>query len=129
MRIVCPSCHAAYDVPDQVVARRRKLRCARCGADFNAAGSEPAVQPRPAPAQTPDVPRVLAAERRPAVIADPAPQPGPDKPAPRADVMAGWVASLALLVVMGWSAVNWREPIMQAWPAATRVYTVLGYVK
>ena len=129
MRIVCPSCHAAYDVPDQVVARRRKLRCARCGADFNVAGSKPAVQPRPAPAQTSDVPRVLAAEPRPAAIVDPATVPAPDKPAARAIVLAGWVASFALLGVMGWSAVNWRVPIMQVWPAATRVYAALGYVK
>ncbi len=129
MRIVCPSCHAAYDVPDQVVARRRKLRCARCGADFTAAGSEPAVQPRPAPAQTPDAPRVLAAEPRPAAIVDPAPRPGPDKPPARAGVVASWVASFAVLGMMGWSAVNWRVSIMQAWPAATRVYVALGYVK
>ncbi len=129
MRIVCPSCHAAYDVPDQVVARRRKVRCARCGADFNAAGSEPAVQPRPAPAQTPAAPRVFAAEPWP----EPPPELEPDEPPAvahaRASVAAAWVASLALLGVMGWSAVTWRGPIMQAWPASARVYAALGYVK
>jgi predicted Zn finger-like uncharacterized protein len=34
MRIVCPSCQSAYDVPPAVVAARRTLRCARCNADF-----------------------------------------------------------------------------------------------
>ena len=133
MRIVCPSCHAAYDVPDQVVARRRKLRCARCAADFTAAGSEPAVQPHPAPAQTPEAPRVLAAEPPPAAIVDPVKRPAPDKPPAasqaRAGVVAGWVASFALLGVMGWSAVTWRAPIMRAWPASARVYAALGYAR
>ena len=121
MRIVCPSCHAAYDVPDQVVARRRKLRCARCAADFTGAGSEPAVQPRPAPVQTPEAPRVLAAEPPPAAIMDTAKQPAPDKPPAASQPGPAWW--------QGWSAATWRAPITRAWPASARVYAALRYAK
>ncbi len=34
MRITCPSCQAAYDVPASVLAARRMLRCAKCAMNF-----------------------------------------------------------------------------------------------
>ncbi len=44
MRIVCPNCAAAYDVPDQVMAGPpRAFRCARCAHEWT-----PNAQPPPA---------------------------------------------------------------------------------
>jgi predicted Zn finger-like uncharacterized protein len=34
MKIVCPSCEAAYEVPEVVMTSRRKMRCARCGTEW-----------------------------------------------------------------------------------------------
>lgn len=34
MRIVCPSCSAAYDVPDSLVTAGRVVRCARCNSEW-----------------------------------------------------------------------------------------------
>ena len=67
MKIVCPSCQAQYEVPEVVLTSRRKMRCARCGAewvpgDAGAAGSL-------APATD--------AEIEP-LVAEPAPQPEPE---------------------------------------------------
>lgn len=64
MRIACPACAAAYEVPDRLLAGApRLLRCARCGASF----SLPA-QAAPAPAEPP-------AEPEPTAAASPPPQP------------------------------------------------------
>lgn len=79
MRIACPNCSAAYEVPDALLATGpRLLRCARCGTQFTAPGATPAPTapaaepPRPAPppeAATPPGP-------------PPAPQPAPARPPP-----------------------------------------------
>ncbi len=34
MRIVCPACSAAYDVPDALLDTPRPVRCARCGHEW-----------------------------------------------------------------------------------------------
>ena len=31
MRIVCPGCEAAYEVPEAMLSPGRTVRCARCG--------------------------------------------------------------------------------------------------
>ena len=65
MRIVCPSCQATYQVPDKLLSGPpRKVRCARCGADWL---PEPAAKPPAGPSAPPPD------------LAVPPPQP-PDKP-------------------------------------------------
>jgi predicted Zn finger-like uncharacterized protein len=45
MRIVCPSCQAAYEVPDKLLSSGpRKVRCAKCGGDWMAE-AEPEAAP------------------------------------------------------------------------------------
>lgn len=34
MRIVCPKCQAAYTVPDALIAPGKRVRCARCNAEW-----------------------------------------------------------------------------------------------
>ncbi len=150
MRIVCPNCDAAYEVPAPVMAARRTLRCARCGTQFAtgtadpppppgpAAGAEPApaaprVDDAPAPlrADAPAAPRTTEA---PATLRADAPRLGPGAgqagraPRVRVAVLAGWVLSLALIVAGLAAALSWRQGIVRAWPASTRIYTALGYV-
>jgi predicted Zn finger-like uncharacterized protein len=102
MRIVCPSCQSAYDVPPAVVAARRTLRCARCSADFVAeaeVGAEAeVVAPQPArpPAAPPAPP--AAPPRQPAafvslapLIEEPVPEviiPGMIMPAAQPDMLS-----------------------------------------
>ena len=50
MRIACPSCSAAYDLPEEQLAAGRAVRCARCGAKWT-----PVAQAQPALAATPIV--------------------------------------------------------------------------
>jgi predicted Zn finger-like uncharacterized protein len=51
MKIVCPACDAAYDVPPSVVSSQRKMRCARCAQDWvpREAAAEGVASPAPAP--------------------------------------------------------------------------------
>ncbi len=45
MRIDCPSCGAAYQVPDAVLAARRVVRCARCAKDWTPENLPPSLGP------------------------------------------------------------------------------------
>ena len=153
MRIVCPSCTAAYDVPASVIAAGRVLRCARCNTDFPAVantGDDAGVPSHPAPAADPGPPPVTT-EAAPAAIAPPRIMPAAlvrvdeaerllpsvgavaDRPPARTDrrrvaaVLGAWALSLAVLAAGTAAAIAWRAPIMHAWPASTRLYAAFGY--
>jgi predicted Zn finger-like uncharacterized protein len=102
MKIVCPSCDATYEVPETIVTSRRKMRCARCSADWvpadildaaraqqGAAASvaaAPEVAPAPPMAEAPavfeDAPELAAAG--PTLREPPLPEPAPEaEPVPR----------------------------------------------
>ena len=151
MRIVCPSCQAAYEVPEKLLGDApRKVSCARCGNTWVPtpsppppveAAAAPAVE---APASKPhDPPEPAGPELGlpppPPVLAEPAPPmvPRPEqKLVPPSEPRPGrgrvllaalaWVASLALLVGAGWAAVTWRAEIMALWAPSRRVFALLG---
>jgi hypothetical protein len=50
------------------------------------------------------------------------PAAAPAKTAP----VAGWAASIALLIILGAAAIVFRAQIMHAWPPSERVYAALG---
>lgn len=130
MHVLCPSCAAEYEIPE--LQRPRKLRCARCAAEWR-------VMPEPAPAAE----AVAEAPNMPA-IAEPAPEafavmPPPSRPlqaaAPiaRAPARHGidrigivwmvlWALSLLLIVAGLFALWHWRGPIEQAWPPSLRLY-------
>ena len=84
MKIVCPSCDAAYEVPEKVATSRRKMRCARCATEWVPADSlRPAVEEEAA-ALT-DVPVAAAASQE--VTAEHVPVPLPQE-APMAPAQA-----------------------------------------
>ena len=148
MRIVCPACTATYDVPEARLAPGRAVRCARCGTDWLPLDTDAPVLPLPVEASpdVPDFPSTFEPPRmfdRPSVsrapnaskppsasgpAAAPAPPPSFAARVRRADtaVLAGWVASLALLAALGWGGVKWRNDVMHAWPPSERLYAALG---
>ena len=142
MRIVCPSCQAAYEVPDKLLSSAaRKVRCARCGdawmpepiaapGSVAAPGSiaapdeagrpaEPEPETKPAPLVAAVVPRV--ADRLVEDAAEPPPGRGPAVLA-----AVAWAASVALLAGAGWAAVAWRAEIMAVWAPSRRLFALLG---
>ncbi len=156
MRIVCPNCDTAYDVPASVVSVGRLMRCAKCRSEWmplapaeDAAVPTIATQPDPVPAPERDVhdaPAVSQAdddlvqepilqEQMPADSERLAPEPVIRAPFPelplahqpvRRAVVASWVASLLVLVIAFWLAIAFRQAVMQHWPASERAYAMLG---
>lgn len=142
VRIVCPSCAAAYDLPEGALTPGRSVRCARCGTEWAPAAAaevKPAAPPPPSPVAA-SAPPPEVAERPPEMrpdpvvaprampMAEPAFEVGRRPSAWRGSVLPAlaWIASLALVAAMIASAVAWRGPIMAAWPPSERLYAALG---
>ncbi len=150
MRIACPDCGAAYDVPPDRVPPGRGVRCAKCGTVWTpvatvdaepeiapvperAAVADPPPLPPPDPDPPPPAPTPLVALRP---VAPPAPAPPPPPPEPaaepargRAGVMLAWLLTFAVLGGLGWLAVTRRAEVMQAWPPSERAYALLGLAR
>ena len=138
MRIACPNCAAEYDVPDAALAAGpRLLKCARCGHHFHArsvlpeeeeGAPLPPASASPAPAAGPDRPPPSRGPTRSMPIDPPLPRLG-DAPASPPDrfAMAGWVATVAVLIGGGLAAHAYRVEIVAAWPPAARLFAALGF--
>jgi predicted Zn finger-like uncharacterized protein len=144
MRIACPSCSAAYEVPDALLAAGpRLLRCARCGAQFTAEGSPPPPEPAPPEPPPPESPPEPPQETAPPARDRPAPTRGPTRHSPidapptaepeetpsgasPGRLAAAWLGSFALLGALVFAALHWRAEIAAAWPPAARLYAALG---
>ncbi|MBL6455737.1 hypothetical protein JMJ55_10405 [Belnapia sp. T6] len=113
-----------YEVPATLSLAGRRLRCARCGGEWQAEGEAPPPAPPPEPEPPPPEP-----PPPPAPPAEPAPAPPAEPPPSRLAVVALWVAwigsGLLVGVLLG-SAWVWRGTIMAAWPPAVRLYRLLG---
>jgi predicted Zn finger-like uncharacterized protein len=138
MRIVCPSCQAAYDVPERLISQApRRLCCARCGHEWQpaelvraetpaAAALPPQPPPVPPPMEPPAAERPVRSHAHPMDLGE----------APRRRVSAvgasnrvavlGWLLSVLVLAMLGGAAVAWRGDVMAAWPPSQRVYAALG---
>lgn len=90
MRIVCPSCQAAYEVPEKLLSGPpKRVRCARCGEQWfpqDAATGEDRATPEP------DAP--LPADPPPPAAVPPSDVPPPDVPPDPPPVAAPPVAAL-----------------------------------
>jgi predicted Zn finger-like uncharacterized protein len=128
MRIICPACETAYDVPDSALAPGRMLRCARCRSEWTPVPAEdvaeqsteettPVAAPATPPPNTKETPPVRVAAR----VAAPRPA------GPRVSVIVGWSLSFLLLGSLGYSAIRWRHPIERVWPPSSRAYALFGY--
>ena len=137
MRIVCPSCSAAFEVPETRLAPGQVVRCARCSADWTplavpepavlAQSVEPLEQPLPTRSAEPATPMTPAVQATPskgrlALLLDRLSFASAGEPA----LIAGWAASIAVLLILVWAAVAWRSDVMRAWPPSERLYTALG---
>lgn len=121
MRIVCPSCQSAYDVPASVIDAGRILRCARCAADFTP------LPPVPEPQGYVSLAPVIDASVEPITAAPALRLPVARARTGNAMLVLAWVASFMVLAAAGWAFVAWRAPIQRAWPASARIYLMLGY--
>ena len=120
MRIVCPSCAAAYDVPDERLSPGRSVRCSGCEARW-----VPLEQELPTQEPVPELVRKLP------VLAEAGVVPAATRTAPPVVgspslVMAGWVLTVLVLAGTGWAGYARRDAVMHVWPPSERVYAALG---
>jgi predicted Zn finger-like uncharacterized protein len=150
MRIACPACNAAYEVPDRLIGPGRRLRCARCGHDWDVQQSTPGVSaaddpgpplimrpqarleapPGPGSEPPPEPPPHSVLRRAPQVLdQDAMPRPGGDAAAPMHfldGLWAAWAASILVVLAFLAALLVFRAEIAAAWPPAARLYTALG---
>ncbi len=140
MRIVCPSCQAAYEVPEKLLSGApRKVRCARCGNSWvpeavvapvveaappPAPESEREPEPiEPAPVRAAPPPAVVVPRAEDRLVPEPAESPG------RGPVLLAalaWAVSVVLFAGAAWGIVLWRAEIMAAWAPSRWLFSLLG---
>jgi predicted Zn finger-like uncharacterized protein len=126
MRILCPQCQAAYEVPERLIAGGRLLRCVKCRHEWREAEAPPPPPPEPEPGPEPEPPRPMPV---PIPTQHRAHQPiDPPRPARRAGLAlaAAWVASALVLAGFVTAILAYQAPITAAWPPAARLYILLG---
>ena len=139
MRIACPACNAAYQVPDEQLREGRVVRCARCGSDWSpieaipATDEEPEREAPPPPLETParepepfvEPPKMAIEEQIPLPIPMVLP-PARRKQRASVALVLAWVVSLAVVGGAIAALAIERDRIMSAWPPSTRAYAALG---
>jgi predicted Zn finger-like uncharacterized protein len=148
MILTCPQCATRYQTDAALFgAEGRKVRCAKCGTVWRQEPPSPPIESdlEPAPFEevvesvhepaAPPPQRVAytppayspAAEDLPSVKT-----PSPQLPPARIDwagrigVAAGWAGLAALILIIGWSAMRFRQQIATLWPQSASFYAALG---
>lgn len=135
MRILCPQCQAAYEVPERLIAGGRLLRCVKCRHEWSEAPPPDAAPPAPEPTApapsvpppTPLPPSPLAAAPPPIPAQHRPPQPmGPPPRSQGRALAAAWTASALVLIGLLAALLAYQAPITAAWPPMARLYLLLG---
>lgn len=132
MRIVCPACSSAYEVPDTLLRPGGKVRCARCGDEWMPVERR---EPEPLPPIFPPPwQRERVFESEPVEV---------DAELPRFTAMdrlalsrgnrrrhgvalgLAWAASVLAVLLLLAAGFVWRADIAAAWPPSARLYSAL----
>jgi predicted Zn finger-like uncharacterized protein len=147
MILTCPQCATRYQTDAALFgAQGRKVRCAKCGNVWQQEPEAP-VEPEPEfapiedfapppPSPVPSPPAQRIAYAPPAsTYREPEPEVVARTEAPpriridwggRLGVAAGWIGLLALILVIGWSAMRFRQQIATLWPQSASFYAAVG---
>jgi predicted Zn finger-like uncharacterized protein len=134
MILTCTSCGTRYSVDgSKFPAAGRTVRCAKCGHSWHQPGESPELEPEPS---TPDIdiaPEATVSEPAEAsfaptrTFAPPSATPEPSAPlAPKLAIVAGWVGLFAVVLLIAFAAVKYRQHIASIWPQSAGVYNGLG---
>ena len=135
MILTCTSCDTRYSVDgSKFPAAGRTVRCAKCGNSWHQAGEMAESAP-----ELP-VPVVDAAPETP--VSEPMdggfsptrdfapPSVAPAEPraplAPKLAIVAGWIGLFAVVLLIAFAAVKYRQHIASIWPQSAGVYNGLG---
>jgi predicted Zn finger-like uncharacterized protein len=129
MRIVCPSCSAAYEVADSLLTPGRIVQCARCGKAWVGLPLEAPLVDEPVPAEfapDPMAERELDTETPRLTALDRLAQRAPPRSSRGAALRAAWAACIVVVLGLLWGAYVWRTDVMADWPSSVRLYSLLG---
>ena len=142
MILTCPACATRYQVDEaKFPSAGRQVRCAKCSHVWHQPGpgieaqdgplSEPAAAAAvEVPAPEEDVPDPVARARAQLAMAPSVASPPPSRPIraylPLAAVVAGWIGLIVAVLLIGFSAVRYRQEISMVWPRSAGVYSRLG---
>ena len=147
MILTCPACSTRYSVDAaKFPAAGRNVRCAKCGHSWHQAGEAPdaataearaaeqvsatsaASVPDGMPGATPEAANFALEGPSPARDFEPKrTEEIPRAPlGPRLAVAAGWLGLIAVVLLIGFAAVRYRQDIATIWPQSAGVYTSLG---
>ena len=131
MILTCPSCGTRYSVDgSKFPAAGRTVRCAKCGHSWHQPGeaAEPVLE-QPAAASEPVVETPAHESSSPTRSFAPvsvAAEPERAPLGPRIAVMAGWAGLIAVVLLIAYAAVRYRQDIAAIWPQSAGVYAGLG---
>ena len=143
MILTCPNCDTRYSVDGaKFPAAGRTVRCAKCGHSWHQPGEQPeaeAMAAQEAAAEPVETPASQASEEdamaggyavNPSATRSFAPRSAVAEErqplGPRIAVVAGWAGLIAVVLLIAWSAIKYRQDIAVIWPQSAGVYSSLG---
>lgn len=136
MILTCPECATRYQTDAAAFQPSgRKVRCAKCSHVWfqEPPRPEPEIEiapPAPMPEASPPTPHAepVRAAYAPSVeqTYEELPPVVQRLPLDKLALAAGWVGLAAAVIVIGWSAVSYRQEIATLWPQSSSLYSALG---
>jgi predicted Zn finger-like uncharacterized protein len=138
MILTCPACATRYEVDAaKFPPQGRQVRCAKCGHSWHQPGPGQDIAAAPEPVAPPPEPAAPEPEPIPVVRSEsparaPAPQAAPTAPKQRISLLPvlgvalGWVGLIGVVLLIGLSAVRYRQEVAVIWPQSAGVYSKLG---
>ena len=131
MILTCPSCDTRYSVDgSKFPAAGRTVRCAKCGHSWHQPGEAGEPAPELPAALSEPVPETPAYESssptRSFAPVSVAAEPERAPLGPRIAVVSGWAGLIAVVLLIAYAAVHYRQDIATIWPQSTGVYSSLG---
>ena len=131
MILTCHECGTRYNAKDEAfLPAGRRVRCAKCGHAWHQAPPEAEAEAAPAPepvAETPAAPAPQPHSYAPAPSVEPQPAVvKPNRALGRLAAAGGWLGLVAVVLVIGWSAVSYRQSVATIWPRSATLYAALG---
>src|SRR5256885_3184645 len=132
MILTCPQCATRYQIENsKFPPEGRKVRCAKCGHGWFQAAPAPELESVPV-----SVPAAGSTSSSQPTQARPdagrsAPEMPEERtrrgpPGERTAVIVGWIGLAAVLGLIVWGAIRYRDAIAEVWPQTASLYAALG---